>query len=134
MPKALQELGGFLNPKIVPYFVDYADLLFSKYGDRVRTWITFNEPYTFCHKFYSRVNGQPFYKFDENMKYKCTHHVLLANAKVYDLYKTKFAKLTGRIGITVNGIMCLPKDANNASHVESAERHMQFDVVFGTLA
>ena len=30
------------------YFKDYCEICFKNYGDRVKTWITFNEPLTFC--------------------------------------------------------------------------------------
>lgn len=30
---------------MVEAFKDYADLCFAKFGDRVKDWITFNEPF-----------------------------------------------------------------------------------------
>lgn len=35
LPSSLQELGGWTNPIIVDYFVQYAKLLLDRYGDRV---------------------------------------------------------------------------------------------------
>lgn len=35
LPQAIQELGGWANPIIVPYFKAYADVLFQNYGDKV---------------------------------------------------------------------------------------------------
>ena len=32
---------------IVPLFAAFADLCFKSFGDRVKTWITFNEAWTF---------------------------------------------------------------------------------------
>ena len=32
---------------MIEYFNDYADLCFNHFGDRVKHWITFNEPHTF---------------------------------------------------------------------------------------
>jgi beta-glucosidase/6-phospho-beta-glucosidase/beta-galactosidase len=35
LPQYLQDLGGWTNEIIVDYFEDYADVLYSCYGDRV---------------------------------------------------------------------------------------------------
>lgn len=35
LPSSLQEIGGWTNPIIVDYFVQYAKLLLDRYGDRV---------------------------------------------------------------------------------------------------
>ncbi|KAF2319382.1 hypothetical protein GH714_015380 [Hevea brasiliensis] len=45
-PQALEyKYGGFLSPNIVDDYRDYADLLFDEFGDRVKYWMTFNEPW-----------------------------------------------------------------------------------------
>lgn len=36
LPLALAKFGGLTNPILIEYFVEYADLLFSLFGDRVR--------------------------------------------------------------------------------------------------
>lgn len=36
LPLDLVQFGGLTNPLLIEYFVDYADLLFSLFGDRVR--------------------------------------------------------------------------------------------------
>lgn len=45
LPLALQKVGGWENETIVQRFRDYADVLFSHLGSRVKFWITHNEPY-----------------------------------------------------------------------------------------
>lgn len=34
-PQALDEFGGWANDSMIDYFVDYADVLFQNFGDRV---------------------------------------------------------------------------------------------------
>ncbi|KAK2997898.1 hypothetical protein RJ639_025919, partial [Escallonia herrerae] len=49
LPQALQdEYGGFLSPQIIADFCDYAELCFWEFGDRVKHWITLNEPWSYC--------------------------------------------------------------------------------------
>jgi beta-glucosidase len=44
LPLALQQRGGFLNRDFVEWFGDYSILVAKHLGDRVRHWITINEP------------------------------------------------------------------------------------------
>lgn len=44
--KVLQEkYGGWQNISMINYFNDYANLCFEKFGDRVKHWITFSNPW-----------------------------------------------------------------------------------------
>jgi beta-glucosidase len=44
LPQALQQRGGFVNRDIAPWFAEYAFLLGKHLGDRVKLWVTQNEP------------------------------------------------------------------------------------------
>ena len=39
--------GGWLDEKVIPDFVAYAETCFRAFGDRVQHWTTFNEPWSF---------------------------------------------------------------------------------------
>ena len=45
LPQALQDVGGWHNPKISDIFNDYAQFCFKEFGDRVGIWLTINEPH-----------------------------------------------------------------------------------------
>lgn len=45
LPQALQDVGGWENSSTIDRFVEYAHFCFQKLGDKVKFWITLNEPY-----------------------------------------------------------------------------------------
>jgi beta-glucosidase len=44
LPQALQRRGGFINPDFAGWFGDYAAIVARRLGDRVKHWMTLNEP------------------------------------------------------------------------------------------
>lgn len=52
LPQTLSNKGGFYNPDISKWFGEYASLVVDKFGDRVKNYITFNEPINIVHNGY----------------------------------------------------------------------------------
>lgn len=106
LPQTLNNLGGFTNEIIVDYFADYADLLFRLYGDRVKMWLTINEPLAFCLTAYSFNFMTPTIKSVPGIaEYLCGHNVLKAHATAYRLYQKRYlAQFNGSIGMAINTI------------------------------
>ncbi|KAL0323715.1 UNVERIFIED_CONTAM: Oleuropein beta-glucosidase [Sesamum calycinum] len=60
LPQALEEeYGGFLSKKVVKDFREYVELCFWEFGDRVKYWITVNEPTTYCVNGYASCTFPP---------------------------------------------------------------------------
>ncbi|SDQ05082.1 6-phospho-beta-glucosidase [Carnobacterium viridans] len=81
-----QTYGGFRNRKVVDLFVKFAEVVFERYKDKVKYWMTFNEinnmmDYTNPIFLWTNVGVQV--EAGENAKevmYTAAHHVLLASA------------------------------------------------------
>ncbi|OMP30563.1 GH1 family beta-glucosidase [Mangrovimonas sp. DI 80] len=103
LPLALQlEMDGWLNKDIADVFVDYAQLCFERFGDRVKHWITFNEAWVVAILGYGQGVFAPG-RISNTEPYLAGHHILIAHAKAVQLYRTKFQKeQQGKIGITNN--------------------------------
>lgn len=86
LPQSLQDLGGFANPEIIHWMEDYAKVLFDHFGDRVRTWITINEPKQICEFGYGTGVFAPGVQAAGIGNYMCTHNLLKAHAHIYHLY------------------------------------------------
>ncbi|NNN20662.1 MAG: beta-glucosidase [Acidimicrobiales bacterium] len=48
LPQALQNNGGWKNRQIISSFSNYVDVVSKALGDRVKNWMVFNEPMSFC--------------------------------------------------------------------------------------
>ncbi|KAJ8928301.1 hypothetical protein NQ314_019149, partial [Rhamnusium bicolor] len=89
LPMTLQEIGGWTNPYLAYYFEDYARILYSYFGDRVKYWITINAG---CAG-YGDDESPPYLNQPGIANYLCNHVMLLAHAKAYLLYDNEFRVL-----------------------------------------
>uniref|UniRef100_A0A182W4F7 Beta-glucosidase n=1 Tax=Anopheles minimus TaxID=112268 RepID=A0A182W4F7_9DIPT len=127
LPQYVQNLGGFASPLIVDYFLEYADVLFNQFGDRVKVWITHNEPYDFCVEGYGTGSSGPLVYASGIGEYLCAHHVLLSHASAYHRYNDVYRSYQqGLIGITLSGRYYYP--ASDATAPEVAERALEFQI------
>lgn len=97
LPKALAAEGGWENRSIIEAFADYAGSCFEAFGDRVKLWVTINEPkyYAYCSNMVG--NYPPNHRHDFNRYFTVLYHEAAASAKAVDIYHSM--KLKGRIGI-----------------------------------
>mmetsp|Transcript_15880 Transcript_15880/g.31117 ORF Transcript_15880/g.31117 Transcript_15880/m.31117 type:complete len:565 (+) Transcript_15880:37-1731(+) len=105
---------GRPDGKIIPHFVDFADLCFRTFGDRVKTWITFNEAWTFTWlgSGGGKAPSIPQYNNVSKWPYIAGHNVIMAHAHVMDLYKTNYSHHNGSIAMTNNVDWAEPKTSD----------------------
>lgn len=137
LPLALeQKYSGWLSSNIVEDFTNYADLCFDNFGDRVKKWITINEPWTFATMGYVFGAFAPG-RCSDRLKcasgdsategYIVGHNVLLSHASAVHLYRHKYQNQQGVIGITLNMDWAEPL-TDNIEDIEAAERRNEFSI------
>uniref|UniRef100_A0A0N4Z7E2 Cytosolic beta-glucosidase n=1 Tax=Parastrongyloides trichosuri TaxID=131310 RepID=A0A0N4Z7E2_PARTI len=139
LPNALHFKGGLLNDKFQDWFRDYADFCFKTFGDRVKKWITFNEPYStvsfgYAHGIVEMAPGG-FNAHTHWGLYQSTYNLLMAHAKAADTYKNKYQEFqNGEIGITlvyfgvING---KPDETDLGSKIFDATMGIFAEPIFG---
>lgn len=126
LPQKLQEMGGWTNPYIVEWYADYARTVFELFGDRVKNWITLNEPHIICYYGYGDVLMAPKLNIKGRAEYMCAKNLLLAHAKAYHIYNEEFKPTQGGIiGITLDAQNYEPASER---YVDAATTHHQFTV------
>ncbi|XP_050221370.1 beta-glucosidase 24-like [Mercurialis annua] len=138
IPEALQDkYGGFLSNSIVNDFKDYAEVCFQKFGDRVKHWITINEPLVVTQLGYDIGLSPPLRCSDRKMcaagdsakePYIVTHNLLLSHTAAARLYKDKYqATQKGEIGITLVGQYYEPS-SQSAEDIAAQQRALDFNL------
>ncbi|KDR12524.1 Lactase-phlorizin hydrolase [Zootermopsis nevadensis] len=132
LPQYLQDLGGWTNELIVDYFEDYADVLYSYYGDRVKWWITINEPTKAVEGYNGNVTGSgyaPNVSLPGVGSYLAGHTMLKAHARAYHLYNNKYREhQKGQISISLETFWYEPLDINSRSDRNAAEQILEFNL------
>ena len=99
LPQALQDEGGWPERKIVNAFVEYANVVTRALGDRVKNWITFNEPWVSAFVGYEHGHHAPGLT-DRAAAIAASHHLLLAHGLSVPIVRTNSSE--ANVGITLN--------------------------------
>ncbi|KAH8113602.1 glycoside hydrolase family 1 protein [Phellopilus nigrolimitatus] len=127
LPQTLHDrYAGWLNKEeIVMDFTNYAKLCFERFGDRVKNWITFNEPWCISVLGYGNgifAPGRSSNRARSSEGDSSTepwivgHNVLLAHSSAVALYRSTYkATQGGQIGITLDSAAYIPYDESEAN-------------------
>ncbi|KAF2637434.1 glycoside hydrolase, partial [Massarina eburnea CBS 473.64] len=142
VPQALEDrYKSMLDQKrYTPDFVRYAKVCFERFGDRVKHWITYNEPGVFALAGYAGGAHAP-NRSSDRTKYAegdtstepwiVGHTQLVSHAHVVDMYRKEFQKTQkGSIAITLSGNWSEPWDADDPADVAAAQRALEFEIAW----
>ena len=99
LPQALQDRGGWDNPEVVQWFGEYTDRVSRRLGDRVKDWITLNEPWVVA--FLGNWLGIHAPGLcDLGTAYRVLHHQLLAHGAAIAILRRNVQDVSA--GITID--------------------------------
>lgn len=105
-PQALQDqCGGFAGRDMVNYFADYAEIMVRALGDRVKYWITINEPWEYA--FFGHFMGEHAPGVHSPWAYfQVAHHELLSHGMAVKRIRSIAPEL--KVGITLSQFPIYP--------------------------
>jgi beta-glucosidase len=132
-PLALEEeYKSWLSPEIERDFAAYAEACFKAFGDRVKHWITLNEPLTVATQGYDSGVHAPGRCSDRSRcaegdsatePYIAAHNMLNSHAAAVEVYRREFQQTqNGVIGITLNSDFGYPLHADSQEDRDAAMR------------
>jgi beta-glucosidase len=133
LPQALQEKGGWPERVSVDWFTRYAQVMVDHFGDRVKNWITINEPWVSSFLGYRDGIFAPGEQ-DFSTALRAAHHQLLAHGEATRLIREHIPE--AKVGIALDCRPAMP--ANDATadgeatvHFDGFRNRWFFDPVFG---
>ncbi|KAL7216841.1 hypothetical protein ACSBR1_028711 [Camellia fascicularis] len=132
--------GSWLSSQMQEDYAHYAETCFKIFGDRVKYWVTINEPNLFADMAYIRGHYPPAHCSEpfgncsvgnsDVEPLTVMHNMLLAHAKAAKLYRDSFqAKQQGVIGIVVSAMMYEPLNENEFDR-DAVNRALAFNVAW----
>ena len=119
LPQALQAGGGWTSRDTVAAYLEYTDAVTRRLGDRVRHWITHNEPWCSCMMGYWEGVHAPGGTSLADAMQAC-HHVLLSHGQAVSLIRRNSPG--AQVGITLS-LHPIAAASGSAEDVAAAARH-----------
>ncbi|MDR3114099.1 MAG: beta-glucosidase [Treponema sp.] len=119
LPQCMADTGGWCNPDMPRYFLEYAAAVFDTLRDRVGYWMTLNEPY--CTAFLGHYIGRhaPGYH-DYAQALRVAYYLYVAHGLVVQQFKKQGQG--GEIGIALNLMGRLPLTPEDPQDQAAAKR------------
>jgi len=100
LPQALQDEGGWANRDTALHFAEYSQVVAARLGDRVKHWITLNEPSVSSFLGYLQGIHAPGLQ-DPFQAIQAVHHLMLAHGLAVEALRAVLPA-GAQIGITIN--------------------------------
>ena len=101
LPQALYEQGGWQVRSTAQAFAEYTEIVVRRLGDRVKQWITLNEPWVSSVLGYQTGEHAPG-EHNLGAAVRTAHHLLLAHGLAMPIIRTHATRPDMECGITLN--------------------------------
>ncbi len=133
LPQVLQDKGGWANRSIVEEFACYTEAVVQRLGDRVKNWITLNEPHVFAYAGHYGGAHAPGLQ-DLPMANQVGHNALMAHGRAVGVIRALWPD--AQAGITLNLSLAYPASGSpadqQAARIADGQLNRWFlDPVFG---
>jgi beta-glucosidase len=118
LPQVLEDAGGWPERATADAFAEYADVITSRLGDRVKHWITINEPWVVAYLGYGWGVHAPG-RADMAAALATGHSLLLGHGKAVEVVRSNVRD--AEVGITLNLSSHYPATDSNED-LEAAHR------------
>lgn len=119
MPVWVYQKGGWMSETIIPLFRDYAKVVVEALSDRVKWWMTINEPGCFIMNGYMQGVHAPF-KHNYLALSRLTRNCMLAHAEAVKAVR-QYAKQSVKVGVAFSTGAWVPED-ETPKEIEKARR------------
>lgn len=119
LPSALQTRGGWSNPEIADWFANYTEIVSRRLGDRVRHWVTINEPSSFLGAGYVVGRHAPGLRLVPGEFLECLANVLRAHGRAVEILRSQVPDSV--VGWALCGNVSIPA-TDSAADLAAAER------------
>jgi beta-glucosidase len=122
LPQALQDKGGWVNRETAYAFAEYAQLLVGHLSDRVKVWMTHNEPWVAAMA--GHFAGEHAPGLNNPMDgFKALHHIFLSHGLAAEAMRAA-AKQPIKVGITLNLNPVHPASDSKRDHAAAGRMDM----------
>jgi len=92
MPQELYCRGGWLNRDSAEWFAEYAGVMADRLSDRVKHWITINEPQIYIGLGHGDAIHAPGLKLSLRERLLAAHHTLMAHGRAVQVLRARAAR------------------------------------------
>lgn len=116
MPDRLALIGGWAHPDTAPKFADFAEAVIGRFGDRLASVATFNEPWNVCwHGYFTGLHAPGLR--DLPMAAKAMHGILLGHGRAVEAIRGVTRAVPA--GCVVNLEHMLPLQSEQDVHAQA---------------
>lgn len=127
LPQALEDKGGWANRATIDAYVRYSDVVVHRLGDRVKNWMTHNEPW--CVSILSNEIGEHAPgNHDRKLALQIAHHLLVSHGMVVPVIRQGCPD--AKVGIVLNMTPAYPATDSTADQVLARQEHARFNLWF----